>query len=142
MSDLIWASVMKSVGDESSGVCQSIVLYSAGKNTGCPAVVTAEHPVFLLELHSLCCYNNLSSGGETLFEVCFEVVDVLNTNAQANEAWGNAGRELLLRSELRVGGRSRVNYEATNVTDVREVAEQVEILNECATCVDAALELE
>lgn len=59
MSDLIWASVMKSVGDESSGVCQSIVIYSAGKSQKAPQVsprsllffVGVTQPVLLQQPH-------------------------------------------------------------------------------------------
>jgi hypothetical protein len=79
---------------------------------------------------------------ERLVEVGEQIVDVLDPDRQAHRVRGHAGgRELLLR-ELRVGGRGVVDRQRLRVADVRQVAEQLESLDEGAARVEAALHAE
>jgi hypothetical protein len=79
---------------------------------------------------------------ETGLQVGLEVVDVLDADREPHEAGRDARRELLLGGQLGVGCRRGVDDEAAHVADVGKVAEQYDALDEGATGVDTALELE
>ena len=61
---------------------------------------------------------------ETRFQVGENVLDVLEAHGESHQSRCNTRGELLLGSELRVGGGGGVNDEASHVTDVGHVAKQ------------------
>src|SRR5690606_35542066 len=69
-------------------------------------------------------------GGERLVEVPQDVLDVLETHRDAYEVLGDPRGLELLRAQLLVRGRGRVDHEGARVADVREVAREHERLDE------------
>src|SRR5690606_10877455 len=80
--------------------------------------------------------------GQTFFDVLDDVVDVLDADRQAHELRRDAGRPLLLLVELRMRRRRRMDRETLRVSDVREVAEELEPFDEPPARVEAALDAE
>src|SRR5690606_31275661 len=80
--------------------------------------------------------------GEARFEVGEDVVEVLEADGETHEPGGDARGELLLGGQLRVRGRCRVDDEAAHVTDVGDVAVEGEGVDEGATRIHSAFELE
>ena len=95
------------------------------------------------------CADELAVGGdvgrgrvEGLGQVGDEVVDVLQADRQADEVIGDAGRSLLLGLQLRVRGRGGVDDERLGVADVGQQAEDLDVVDEPAPGLDAALDAE
>ena len=61
---------------------------------------------------------------------------------EPDQPGGDARGQLLLAGELRVGRRRRMDHEAAHVADVRDVAVQLEGLDERPAGLDPALDLE
>src|SRR5690606_19761633 len=80
--------------------------------------------------------------GETLLDVLDDVVDVLEADRQAHELRRDPAGLLLLRRQLRMRRRRRMDREAPRVADVREVAEELEPLDELAARLEPALDAE
>ncbi len=70
---------------------------------------------------------------ETGLQVSEDVVDVLQSHRQTHQTGGNSGGELLLGRELRVCRRSRVDNQASHVTNVGDVAKRRDVVDQCAT---------
>src|SRR5262249_40415817 len=81
-------------------------------------------------------------GREPAREVGHEVVEVLEPDGEPDRAGADAGPGELLVRELAVRRRRRVDDEAPRVADVREVAPQMERLDEPLACLAAALDVE
>ncbi len=85
---------------------------------------------------------DLLRGLETGLQVSEDVVDVLQSHRQTHQTGGNSGGELLLGGELRVCRGSRVDNQASHITNVGDVAKQRDVVDQCATCIDTTLDLE
>src|ERR1019366_1274756 len=72
-------------------------------------------------------------GTEAGLEVGEDVVEGLDADAEPHQVRGDPGGELLVGLELRVGRRCGMDGEAAHVTDVGEVAEQLEAFDEPST---------
>jgi len=79
---------------------------------------------------------------QRLVQVRDDVVFVLQTDGKADEVVRDARFEPLLRRQLLVGGGRRVDHEALGVADVRQVGEQLEVVDELLPRLDAALDAE
>src|SRR6185312_5541124 len=149
-SALVLASVMKLEGTVSSGVCQSmsssvsptaprrscfITRHTRHRRGRLPEQVDRGEEVVLLRGYG-------ARGGETGAEIGLDVVDVLESDREAHEPGRDTGSELLLRGQLRVRGRGRVDDEAAHVADVGDVAEQAHVVDEGAARIHTALEVE
>src|SRR4051812_35238095 len=86
--------------------------------------------------------NRLACFRERLVEVLDDVVDVLDPDREAHGVLGDAGQRELLVVELRVRRGGVVDRERLRVTDVRQVAEQAEALDEALARLEAALDAE
>lgn len=75
-----------------------------------------------------------------LFEVGHDVVQGFNAHGESHEVGTDAGRELLLLTQLRMRGRRRVNGETLRVTDVGEKAKETQALYETSPRVGTALD--
>jgi hypothetical protein len=67
---------------------------------------------------------------ECLSQIGEDVVDMLDPDRQAHIAGGDPGGGLFLGRQLRMGGRGRVNGKAACVTDIGDVIEQCERVDE------------
>src|SRR4051812_33197437 len=67
---------------------------------------------------------------------------MLDPHREPDQAGGDAGGSLLLRAQLAVRRRGRVDDQAPDVADVRDVAVELERVDESATRVRPALDLE
>ena len=75
-------------------------------------------------------------------EVVNDVVDVLNTNAQAHGRWGNVLLCQLLGSHLRVRCGIRMNHEALYIGHIGQEREYLQIVNEAPCLFLATLNFE
>ena len=64
-------------------------------------------------------------------EIGQDVVDVFDAYSQANQSRRYAGCGLLRFVQLGVGGRGRVDSQALRITDVCQVREKLQALDEC-----------
>ena len=79
---------------------------------------------------------------ETLLEIGEDVVDSLDTHGEAHQAGRDTRLELLLRGELAVRRRRRVDDQRAYVADVGDVTVQRQRIDEPLARVDAAGDLE
>lgn len=79
---------------------------------------------------------------ERLIEIGDQVVDVLQSDAEADEVGRDAGRCLLFGLELLVSGACRVDDQRLGITDVRQKAEDLELVDELEGRLVAALDSE
>src|SRR4051794_7402768 len=79
---------------------------------------------------------------QRLAQVGDYVVFVLDANREADIAIGYAGLKLLLRGELRVRRAGRMDREATRVADISYVVEHPQRVDEAASGIKPALQLE
>ena len=79
---------------------------------------------------------------EAEVEVGEDVADRLETHGEANHARVHTRCKLLCFGQLAVSRRCRVDDEAAHVTDVRDVAVQLQSLGELLTRIAAALHVE
>src|SRR5277367_2874688 len=70
------------------------------------------------------------NGGESELEVGQDVVNALDTHGQSDQARSHAGGQLLGGAELGMSRRRRVNHQRPHVTDVGDVAVQLERIDE------------
>lgn len=75
----------------------------------------------------------LTCCGKCLLEVGEDVVDVLDSDGEADVAFGRAGLDPLGRVKLAVGGRGRVDRQAARVADVGDIVEELQRVDEAAT---------
>src|ERR1035438_1122032 len=75
-------------------------------------------------------------------EVAKDVRQRLEADPEPDQVRGDARCDLLVLSELRVGRGSRVDRQAADIADVREMAEQLEAFDEVAARLLAALDAE
>src|SRR5690606_11780626 len=80
--------------------------------------------------------------GETLLDVLDDVVDMLEPDGQAHELRRDPSGPLLLRRQLRMRRRRRMDREALRVADVREMAEELEAFDELPSRFEPALDAE
>lgn len=84
----------------------------------------------------------LSRCAQRLLEIGKDVVDMLDTDRQANVPIRNACRAQLLRRKLRMGGRGWVNGETARVADVGHVVEQFERIDKATARIASLRQLE
>src|SRR5437762_14225670 len=80
----------------------------------------------------------LHSRRKRLPKVGDEVIDVLETNREADEVRGGARGNLLLRLQLRVGRGGRVDDQRLRVADVGEETEDLHVVDQLAAGIHAA----
>src|SRR5215470_11941282 len=83
-----------------------------------------------------------TGGRETALDVGDNVVDVLNTDGQANVAVRHPGRALFLGRKLRMRRARRMDREAAGVADIGDVIEELQGIDEPPSGLDAAREFE
>src|ERR1700722_2054911 len=83
-----------------------------------------------------------SSRVERLRQILENVVRVFEADGKAHVTGRDAGRELLVRRQLLMRGRGRMNGKRACVADVGDMVQKLERVDELAPCLDAALELE
>ena len=79
---------------------------------------------------------------EGLIEIGKDVVNVLDADRKPHIAVGDAGLRLLLWRKLRVRGAGRVDRERAYIADVGDVIEHLQAVDELASGIATALELE
>ena len=67
---------------------------------------------------------------QRLIEVCQDVADRLDAHRKPKVVLGDAGRNLLLLGELRMSGGRRMNGQRLGVADVRQVREELQVVDE------------
>src|SRR5687767_6364178 len=77
-----------------------------------------------------------------LFEVADNIVDMLDADRKPYIPLADAGRELLLGRKLRVGSGGRMDRERAGVTDIGDVVDQLQPVDERPSGVASALQLE
>ena len=85
-------------------------------------------------------YPSTSLRVERLLQIPLDVFEVFETNAQADEIGADASRDLLFFAELAVRSGGRVNGETARITDIGEVAEELQVFNEFPACFRAAFD--
>src|SRR5690606_28139459 len=80
--------------------------------------------------------------GQSLVDILDDVVDVLDADREAHELRRDPARLLLLGRELGVRRGRRMYRQALRVADVREVAEELETLDELPAGLEPALDAE
>src|SRR3984957_5192117 len=63
-------------------------------------------------------------------EIGENVVDMFDADRETDIAVGNAGLDLILGRELRMGGRGGMNGEAARVADIGDVIEELQAVDE------------
>src|SRR3546814_1663768 len=81
-------------------------------------------------------------GGERLFEIGDDVVDMLEPDGEPHVVVGDAGRQLVLGRELGVGGGGGMDGEAARVAEIGDVIEELQRVDEAASGLLAAGKLE
>ena len=79
---------------------------------------------------------------ERLRQIREDVVWMFEADGEAHVAGRDAGRELLFRRQLLMRGGGGMNGERARVANVGDMVEKLERVDELATRLDAALELE
>ena len=79
---------------------------------------------------------------ESLVEVVNDVLDVLDADGDANHVRRDAGRDLLLLSQLLVRGRGWVDDQRLRVAHIGQVAGELDALDELLAAVTSALDAE
>src|SRR6202035_4850343 len=82
------------------------------------------------------------SGGESELEVGQDVVNALDTHRQPDQTGAHPGGQLLGGAQLGVGRRRRVDHQRAHVTDVGDVAVQLQCVDERLTGIHAPGQLE
>jgi hypothetical protein len=77
-----------------------------------------------------------------LIQIPLDVFEVFETNAQADEIGADASGDLLFFAELAVRGGGGVNGETARITDIGEVAEELQAFDELLACFCAAFDTE
>src|SRR5271157_13454 len=77
-----------------------------------------------------------------LVQIREDVVDVLDTDAQANELGSDTSLTLLPLVELRVSGRRGVNSQALGIADIGQVREELQRVDELGPRLPASLDAE
>jgi hypothetical protein len=77
-----------------------------------------------------------------LIDVPQDVIDVFESDAQSHEVSGNAGGNELFVIELLMRGTRRMNDQGARIADIREVAEQLHVVDECLCCSEPAVDPE
>lgn len=72
-----------------------------------------------------------------MFDVGDDIVDMLDPDRQAHIAWGNAGQKLIFRRKLAVSGACGMDGKAPRVTDIGDMVEELEVVDELFPCLDA-----
>src|SRR5271165_1095670 len=89
------------------------------------------------------CPRCLANGDfERLVEVGEDVIDVLDSHAQANAAGSHTRRQLFSRRHLPVGRRSRMAGEGFRIAQIHQALEEFERIVEAHACAEAAADLE
>lgn len=86
--------------------------------------------------------HNSSLRVKRLFQIPLDVFEVFKTNAQADEIGADASGDLLFFAELAVRSGGGVNGETARITDVREVAEELQAFDELPACFCASFDAE
>src|SRR5208283_2156164 len=81
-------------------------------------------------------------GAEPRVQIGQDVVESLDSDAETNQVRRHARRQLFSLGQLRVRRRCRVDRQAPDVADIREMAEQLEALDETTPGLGAALDAE
>src|SRR5438094_3933432 len=84
------------------------VLYAVPRQTG-GATGRAQHLVVFLRSR------------QGLIEIPQEVIEALQPNGNADHIWAEAGRDLLLISQLLVRGAARMNHQAFGVSHIGQM---------------------
>src|SRR5512137_1708813 len=71
-----------------------------------------------------------TGSGQRLIQVPENIVDLLETNAQADKIGADASADLLFGAQLAVGGGSRMDGQAFGIPDVCQVTEELQALDE------------
>ncbi len=77
-----------------------------------------------------------------MFEVGYQVVDMLRADRQADRAGIDVLLFLLPGRQLRVGGRSRMNDQTLHVGHIGKQRENLERVNEASGLIDVAFDLD
>ena len=77
-----------------------------------------------------------------MVEVGEDVVDTFDAYGEPDQARRHAGGELLLGGQLRVRRRRRMDHQRSHVTDIGDVAVQLQRIDESLACLDAAGQFE
>src|ERR1035437_5568586 len=83
-----------------------------------------------------------SDSVQRLIQIPQNVIDILDTNAQAHEVSTDARRGLLLRCELTVCGAGRMDGQTLGIAHVGHMAEQLQAVDEFITRFRAAFDAE
>ena len=75
-------------------------------------------------------FTRLHAGSDGLVDVLEDVVDVLDANREPHIARRHTRSQEFFFVELAVGGATRVDRQAARVTDVRDVVEQLQVIDE------------
>ena len=67
---------------------------------------------------------------QRLVEIPLDVRQVFDADGQADVVVGHAGERLFFHIQLAVGGGRRVDGQRTGITDVRQMREQLQVINE------------
>src|SRR5690606_27576025 len=87
-----------------------------------------------------CMYALTLRDRERLIEVPQDVVDVFQTDGQTHIVGRHARQRLFFLAQLRVRRRGWMNGERTRVTDVRQVREQLQVVDKGAPGLASALD--
>lgn len=88
------------------------------------------------------CFFCLLNLRESLIKVSDDIIDMLNTDREADSRRSNVLLCQLFRTHLRVSGGVRVNHERLHVSDISEKRENLQIVDECPCLFLTALDLE
>src|SRR5882762_5037922 len=83
-----------------------------------------------------------SRSAEGLFEVGDDVVLMLDAERQADIAVGDAGLQLFLGGQLRMGRARRVDRQRARIADIGDMVEHPQRIDEAPAGILAALQLE
>src|SRR6202040_3425659 len=89
-----------------------------------------------------CCQLRRLSLVERLLEIGEDVVLMLDAERQPDIAVGDAGLQLLLRRQLRMGRRRGMDREAARISDIGDVVEHRQRIDEAPPGILAALQFE
>ena len=79
---------------------------------------------------------------ERLIQIPENVINIFETNGQADEVRADAGRKLIFGSQLAVCRGRRMNGKTLCIADVREMAEELQVFDEFLPGFYAALDSE
>ena len=80
------------------------------------------------------------AGRKSLVEIPLDVIQILNADGEPDHIGFDAGGRLLFGAQLLMGGRSRMDDQATGVADVGQVREELEAVDKLAAGIVTALD--